>query len=66
MEIYSDMQKLSEIFYDVQISASRVEVVPASNNGATILRSKNVITVNPDVFNKLKTKVKELRTKYTA
>ncbi|HNT41162.1 MAG TPA: hypothetical protein PKN78_02885, partial [Tenuifilaceae bacterium] len=66
MEIYSDMQKLSEIFYDIQISASRVEVVPASNNGATILRSKNVITVNPDVFNKLKTKVKELRTKYTA
>lgn len=66
MEIYSDMQKLSGIFYEVQISASRVEVIPGSSNGATTLRSKNVITVKPEVFNKLKTKVKELRTKYTA
>jgi hypothetical protein len=66
MDIYTDMQKLSEIFNEIQISASRVEVVPGSNNGAATLRSKNVISVSPDVFNKLKTKVKELRTKYTA
>ncbi|MCB8964232.1 MAG: hypothetical protein H6536_04235 [Bacteroidales bacterium] len=65
-DIYTDILELKEIYDEVQISASKVEVVQDSKSKVATLNSKNVVTVNPDVFNRLKQKVKELRTKYTA
>jgi len=65
-EVYDDMVDLKSIYDQVQISASEVDVIPDKQSKVTTLRSKNVITVNPEVFKKLKTKVRELRNKYTA
>lgn len=65
-DIYNDILELKMIYDEVQISVSKVEVVQDSKSKVTTLSSKNVVTVNPAVFNKLKLKVKELRTKYTA
>lgn len=65
-EIYNDILELKKIYDEVQISVSKVEVIKDSKSKVTTLSSKNVVTVSPAVFNKLKLKVKELRTKYTA
>lgn len=65
-DIHNDILELKKIYDEVQISVSKVEVVQDSKSKVTTLSSKNVVTVNPAVFNKLKLKVKELRTKYTA
>ncbi|BDX36743.1 hypothetical protein CYCD_00980 [Tenuifilaceae bacterium CYCD] len=63
-DIYNDIADLKKIYDEVQISVSKVEVV--QDGKVATLNSKNVVTVSPVVFNKLKVKVKELRTKYTA
>lgn len=65
-DIYNDIVELKKIYDEVQISVSKVEVIQDSNSKVATLSSKNVVTVKPEVFNKLKLKVKELRTKYTA
>jgi len=65
-DIYNDIVELKKIYDEVQISVSKVEVVQDSKSKVATLSSKNVVTVKPEVFNKLKLKVKELRTKYTA
>lgn len=65
-DIYNDIVELKKIYDEVQISVSKVEVVQDSKSNVATLSSKNVVTVKPEVFNKLKLKVKELRTKYTA
>ncbi len=65
-DIYNDIAELKKIYDEVQISVSKVEVVQDSKSKVATLSSKNVVTVKPEVFNKLKLKVKELRTKYTA
>ena len=65
-DIYNDIAELKKIYDEVQISVSKVEVVQDSKSKVATLSSKNVVTIKPEVFNKLKLKVKELRTKYTA
>lgn len=65
-DVYNDMADLKKIYDEIQISVSEVEVVPNNQNSVTTLRSKNVVSVSPAVFEKLRTRVKDLRTKYTA
>jgi hypothetical protein len=63
-DVLKDVMELKLIFDEIQISASQVEAIP-QEGGVTTLRSKNVVTVKPEVFNKLKQKVQSLRKSYT-
>ncbi|MGD9978568.1 MAG: hypothetical protein AB7S54_11630 [Bacteroidales bacterium] len=65
-DIYSDIVELQKIYEEIQISASKVEVLQNGKSKVATLSSKNVVSVSPAVFSKLKEKVKELRSKYTA
>ena len=63
--VIGDIKELEGIYDQVQISVSSVEAVPDKNGGVTTLKSKNVASVSPEVFSKLKAKVNEIRSKYT-
>lgn len=63
--VINDIKELEIIYNQVQISVSGVEAVPDKDGGVTTLKSKNVASVSPEVFSKLKTKVNEIRSKYT-
>ncbi|HDP75948.1 MAG TPA: hypothetical protein ENN49_08780 [Bacteroidales bacterium] len=65
-ELYSDMLELEKVYNDVKITVSDVKVIQDGKSKVATLKSKNVTTVSPEVFKKLKTKVIELRKKYTA
>lgn len=65
-ELYSDMLELEKVYNDVKITVSDVKVIQDGKAKVATLKSKNVITVSPQAFKKLKTKVIELRKKYTA
>ncbi len=65
-EIYNDMLELEKAYDEVKIMVSNVQVVNDKKTNVAMLRSRNVTSVSTAAFNKLKTKVKELRTKYTA
>lgn len=60
--VMRDMKELEIIYDKVQISVSRIEVV--SDSTSTTLHSKNVFSVSPAVFQELKDKVTEIRSKY--
>ncbi|HPF92472.1 MAG TPA: hypothetical protein PLV65_00945 [Tenuifilaceae bacterium] len=62
-DVLKDIKELNTIYDKIQVSVSQVEVV-TDNSTTTTLRSKNVVSVNPAVFNELKDKVIEIRTKY--
>ena len=62
-EVLNDVEELNVIYNKVQISFSQVEVVNDTSKVAT-LRGKNVVSVDPLVFQQLKDKVNEIRTKY--
>jgi hypothetical protein len=65
-ELYSDMLELEKAYNDVKITVSDVKVIQDGKSKVATLKSKNVTTVSPEAFKKLKTKVIELRKKYTA
>jgi len=65
-ELYSDMLELEKVYNDVKITVSDVKVIQDGKSKVATLKSKNVTTVSPEAFKKLKTKVIELRKKYTA
>lgn len=65
-ELYSDMLELEKVYNDVKITVSDVKVIHDGKTKVATLKSKNVTTVSPKAFEKLKTKVIELRKKYTA
>lgn len=62
--VMEDINAIKLIYEQVQISVSGVEAVPDKKSGVTTLRSKNVSSVSPEVFSKLKSKVSEIRNKY--
>jgi hypothetical protein len=62
-DVLVDVKELSNIYNKIQISVSQIEVI-ADEESTTTLRSKNVVSVNPAVFNELKGKVAQIRTKY--
>lgn len=61
--VMSDIEELGMIYDKIQISVSKIEVVKDSS-ATTTLHSKNVFSVSPQVFQELKDKVAEIRTKY--
>ena len=63
--VLKDVNDISAIYDEVNISVSGVEAIPNTKSGVTTLRSKNVSSVSPEVFAKLKAKVIEIRNKYT-
>jgi hypothetical protein len=63
--ILEDINAINTIYEEVNISVSGVEAIPDKKSGVTTLRSKNVSSVSPAVFSKLKAKVIEIRNKYT-
>ncbi len=65
-ELYADMVELEKVYNEVKITVSDVKVVQDGKAKVATLKSKNVTTVSPEAFKKLKTKVLELRKKYTA
>ncbi|MEW5847010.1 MAG: hypothetical protein AB1777_12205 [Bacteroidota bacterium] len=65
-ELYADMVELEKVYNEVKIIVSDVKVVQDGKAKVATLKSKNVTTVSPEAFKKLKTKVLELRKKYTA
>jgi hypothetical protein len=60
------MLELEKAYNDVKITVSDVKVIQDGKSKVATLKSKNVTTVSPEAFKKLKTKVIELRKKYTA
>jgi len=62
--VIADITELKTIYDQIQISVSDVEAIADKNGGATTLRSTNVSTMSPAVFDQLKLKVVEIRTKY--
>jgi len=65
-ELYIDMVDLQNAYNKVKITVSDVEIVSDEKSKVATLKSKNTITISPETFKKLKTKVLELRNKYTA
>lgn len=63
-DVLKDIMELKQIFDEVQIAVSDVEVVPDKATNVTTLRSKNVASVSPEVFGRLKAKVSSIRAKY--
>lgn len=61
--VLNDVKELGVIYDKVQVSISHIEVVNDTSGVAT-LRGKNVVSVSPIVFQELKDKVNEIRTKY--
>jgi len=65
VSVLADVSAINAIYEEVNISVSGVEAIPDKKSGVTTLRSKNVSSVSPKVFSKLKAKVIEIRNKYT-
>jgi len=63
--VLEDVNAIKLIYEQVNISVSGVEAIPDAKSGVTVLRSKNVSSVSPEVFSNLKAKVLEIRNKYT-
>jgi hypothetical protein len=63
--VLKDINDINKIYEEVNISVSGVEAIPDKKSGVTTLRSKNVSSVSPEVFSRLKAKVIEIRNKYT-
>jgi hypothetical protein len=62
-DIMADVETLLAIYDKIQISFSGVEAVE-EEGGTTVLRSKNVVSVSPAVFDELRNKVASIRSKY--
>ena len=62
--VLNDIKELNEIYNKVNISVSEIEVIENEESTTTTLRSKNVVSVNPKVFDELKDKVAQIRSKY--
>lgn len=63
--VLSDINEINKIYEQVNISVSGVQAIPDKKSGVTTLKSKNVSSVSPEVFSRLKAKVLEIRKKYT-
>ena len=63
--VLEDVNEINAIYDQVKVKVSGVEAVPDKKSGVTTLKSKNVTSVSPEVFSKLKAKVLEIRKKYT-
>lgn len=65
VSVLADVNEIKAIYDQVNVSVSGVQAVPDKKSGVTTLKSKNVTSVSPEVFTKLKAKVIEIRNKYT-
>ncbi len=62
--VLSDVRALKAVFDEIEISISDVEIIPGKDGAPATLKSKNVVSVKPDSFSKLKGTVSQIRTKY--
>jgi hypothetical protein len=62
-DVMADVKTLLTIYDKIQISFSGVEAVEEEGE-TTVLRSKNVVSVSPAVFDELRNKVASIRSKY--
>lgn len=65
VSVLADVNEIKAIYDQVSVTVSGVQAVPDKKSGVTTLKSKNVTSVSPEVFAKLKAKVIEIRNKYT-
>ncbi len=65
VSVLADVNEIKTIYDQISVSVSGVQAVPDKKSGVTTLKSKNVTSVSPEVFTKLKAKVIEIRNKYT-
>ncbi|QKG80493.1 hypothetical protein [Tenuifilum thalassicum] len=65
-ELYDDMLELQKVYNDIKIEVKDVKVVNSGESNVSTIKSNNVTSISPKSFENLKTKVKELRNKYTA
>jgi len=63
--VLKDINEIKLIYDQIGVTVSGVEAVPNKVSGVTTLKSKNVVTITPEIFSKLKAKVYEIRSKYT-
>ncbi|MDI3526651.1 MAG: hypothetical protein PWR03_834 [Tenuifilum sp.] len=64
-ELYDDMLELQKVYNDIKIEVKDVKVVNSGESNVSTIKSNNVTSISPKSFENLKTKVKELRNKYT-
>ncbi len=64
--VFDDVLEIKQVFDQMQIVTSDIEIIPDSSTNVTTLRAQNTTTVNPTLFAELKRRVATMRTKYTS
>jgi hypothetical protein len=64
MAVLENVKELKAIFDKITIEQGEVTAVEDPDTNITTLKSESSIEITPDVFNELKSKVKEIRTSY--
>jgi hypothetical protein len=62
--VIADIAKLKEIYDKITIDQSEITAVEDSRTSVTMLKSKSKITITKEVFNELKKKIQEIRSRY--
>jgi len=62
--VIADITKLKAIYDKITIEQSEITAVEDQNTNVTTLKSQSKITITREVFNELKNKIKEIRTRY--
>ena len=62
--VIADITKLKEIYDKITIEQSEITAVEDQNTKVTTLKSESKIKITREVFNELKNKIKEIRTRY--
>lgn len=62
--LMKDVQALQAIYDKIVIEQSEITAVEDTKTNVTTLKSESVIKITPEIFNELKNKVAEIRTRY--
>ncbi|MBQ9470545.1 MAG: hypothetical protein IJU72_06305, partial [Bacteroidales bacterium] len=64
--VRDDVMAIKQVFDQMQVATSEVEVVPNAITEVTTLRSSNQASMDPELFKQLRDRVVALRTKYVS